>query len=65
MLYVVYTTYRVYDIKAGRVKEFCQKDKVVCSDVETARTFCWQHILDYYNGNAFYVSQSVSAFSVK
>lgn len=65
MLYTVHTSYRAFDIEAGRVQNFCQTDRVDCPDKETAKTYCWQHILDDYNGNAYFVSQSARASSRK
>lgn len=50
MLYTVHTSYRAFDIEAGRVQNFCQTDRVDCPDKETAKTYCRQRILDENKG---------------
>lgn len=65
MLYTVHTSYRAFDIKAGRVQNFCQTDRVDCSDKEAAKTYCRQRILDENKGGCTIVSQSARASSRK
>lgn len=61
MLYTVHTRYRAFDVHTGTVRYFCQTDKVDCPDKETAKTYCWQRILDDNPYSAVFESQNARA----
>lgn len=55
--FTIHTSYKEFDSRIGRMRLFCQKEKINADDKETAKTIAWNRILNE-NPNRTFDSQN-------